>query len=234
MGSFSKKEAIKFGWGVMKSHFWFFGAALVILTVIQAIPNILTYIGYRTGSSALAILMTAVSMTVFSWTVLVITLVINLGFIKIALQLHDNQPVQLSMLFSQYRFLIKYLLASIIYSLIVLVGFLLLIIPGIIFAIRFKYYSYLIVDQGLGPIEALRQSWRMTKGNVWNLFLLGVLLGLINLGGALLLLVGMLATTPTTMIASAYVFRKLQAATNPVSTPVSANPVQSAPAPVSS
>ena len=205
VGSFSKKEAIKFGWGVMKSHFWFFVAALVVASLVSVIPNIFNSLSETNKNLTIPVIVVA-------WVALAIKLVMDLGFIKIALQLHDNQPVQLSMLFSQYRLLVKYLLSAIVYGLIILGGFILLIIPGIIFSIRFQYYSYLMVDKSLGPIEALKQSWRMTKGHTWNLFLLGILLGLINLGGALLLLVGLLATIPTTMMANAYVFRKLQAA----------------------
>lgn len=207
MGSFSKKEAIKFGWGVMKSHSWFFVAILLISGFIPMLPNLANTLAGEEKPLVLSLVLFVLSIAGF-----IMKLILDLGFIQIALNLHDHKPVVITDLFRSYPALLRYFLASILYFLIIIGGFILLIIPGIILSIRFQYYSYLIVDKDLGPIEALRQSWRMTKGHAWNLFLLGVLLGLINLGGALLLMIGLLATIPTTMMAQAFVFRKLQAA----------------------
>ena len=110
----------------------------------------------------------------------------------------------------------KYILSLIIYGLIVLAGLILLIIPGIIWAIKFQFFGYFIVDKGLGPIESLKQSAKITKDTKWTLFLFGLLSGLINLLGALLLLVGLFATVPTTMMAKAFVYRKLLGQVNKV------------------
>ena len=94
------------------------------------------------------------------------------------------------------------------YNLIVL-GIILLIILGIILAIKFQFFGYFIVDKGDGPIEALKKSSAITTGAKWNLFLLYLLLLLINLLGAIFLLIGLFVTIPTTMVAIAFVYRKL-------------------------
>jgi uncharacterized membrane protein len=62
----------------------------------------------------------------------------------------------------------------------------------------------------LGPVEALKQSGALTQGAKWNLFLFGLLLCGVNLLGALVLLIGLFATIPTTMVATAYAYRRLQ------------------------
>jgi uncharacterized membrane protein len=86
---------------------------------------------------------------------------------------------------------------------------LLLIIPGIFFGIRLKYATYLVIDKNLGPLEAIKGSWKITRGNVWNLFFLSILLGLINLLGLLCLVIGLFITVPLSMLATAFVYRKL-------------------------
>ena len=52
-------------------------------------------------------------------------------------------------------------------------GLLLFIIPGIIFAMRFSMTNYILVDNPeLDAVEAMRRSWRMTKGNlskIWGI-----------------------------------------------------------------
>ena len=86
-----------------------------------------------------------------------------------------------------------------------------MIVPGIIWAIKFQFFSYFIVDKEVGPIEALKKSAAITKGAKWDLFVFGALLGLINLAGALCVVVGLFATIPTTMVAIAFIYRKLLA-----------------------
>jgi uncharacterized membrane protein len=135
--------------------------------------------------------------------------IFGLGLIKISLEICDGKEPKISDLFSQYRLFFRFLFASILKSLICLFGFILLIIPGIILSIRLSFFDYLIVDKNSKIIESLKKSWEITKGNVWNLFLLYILLGLINFLGFFALIVGLFWSIPTTMITEAFVYRKL-------------------------
>jgi uncharacterized membrane protein len=72
------------------------------------------------------------------------------------------------------------------------------------------YSTFVVVDQRTDPIEALRKSSRLTDGVKGQLFWFGLLLIGVNLVGALALGVGLLVTIPTSFIAAAYVFRRLQ------------------------
>ena len=102
-------------------------------------------------------------------------------------------------------------LSSVMLGLIVIGGTLLLIIPGIIWAVKFQFYGYFIVDEQAGPVEALIKSSMITEGAKWDLFIFGFCIGVINMLGALMLIVGLFATIPTTMVALAYVYRRLVA-----------------------
>lgn len=204
---FSKKEAIKFGWNITKKHFWFFILILLTSILIQMIPNIFQAVGGDNQPLAFFLVLALISFIAG-----ILKIIVDLGIIKVTLKFSDNQSVSFSDLFNSYGLFWKYLGGLILYSMIVMGGVILLIIPGIIWAIRFQYYNYFIVDKGLGPIEALKQSWRITRGNAWNLFTFGLLLGLLSIAGALALVIGLLFTVPTTMVAMAYVFRKLQSA----------------------
>lgn len=72
------------------------------------------------------------------------------------------------------RVLGSLLLVSLLSALVVFGGFLLLIIPGIIFAIRLVATVPVVVAEDVRGTEALRRSWRLVKGDGWNVF--GVLL----------------------------------------------------------
>ena len=197
---FSKKEAISFGWNTMRKNLKFFVIlAIICFLVIFVLGRIADFL--KDDYSILSFIV-----SIISW---ILNMIVSLGLIKIALSFLDNGKGKLSDLFSQFPLFFKYLFGYILYGLIVLVGFILLIIPGIIWAIKYQYFVYFIVDKNVGPIEALKRSSAITRGAKWDLFLFGLLLGLINLLGALCLIIGLFATFPTTMVAGAFVYRKL-------------------------
>lgn len=199
---FSKGEAIRFGWDTMKSHFWLFVGFLIVAFLLQIVPGMIAEF-VREQVPLLSFLI-----NVASW---VVSLVIQMGIIRFALRFCDNETGKFSDLFSCFPLFFKYLFAAILNGLILLGGTILLIIPGIIWAIQFQFFSYLIVDKGLGPIQALKKSSALTKGSKWNLFMFGGLLFLINVLGALCLLIGLFATVPLALVAAAFVYRKLLA-----------------------
>ena len=73
-------------------------------------------------------------------------------------------------LFSYFPLFFKYLSGSILYELIIVGGMILLIIPDIIWRIKFQFFSCFIVDKGVGPIEALKRSSVITKDAKWICF----------------------------------------------------------------
>ncbi len=83
-------------------------------------------------------------------------------------------------------------LANLLVGAIVVVGFFLLIIPGIIFACKLAFTPYLVVDRRMGVIEAVKESWRMTNGHAWTVFLIGLLAIPISIVGLLCLVVGII------------------------------------------
>jgi len=202
MEKFSKKEAISFGWKIMKENLRFFIFLLIVTSLIELPPLIISILVEKERP----ILSFGIDLIglVLSW-------IIWLGLIKISLNFCDNLKSKISDLFSQYRLFFRYLFATILFGVIVLLGTILLIIPGFYLAIRLQFYDYFIVDKRARIIESLKKSWRITQGNVWGLFIFGLLLVGINLLGALSLLVGLFATVPTTMVAFAFVYRKLLA-----------------------
>jgi uncharacterized membrane protein len=50
------------------------------------------------------------------------------------------------------------------------IGFVLLAVPGIIFACRLSFVPYLVMDKGLDPVAAIEKSWFMTRGHGWRIF----------------------------------------------------------------
>ena len=199
MKQFSIEEAVKFGWQTTKTNFKFL---IKIILIIMA-----AYILTSWVSNALedAPVLNVVASILF-W---VLHIVLDIGLVKIALKLTADQKPELADLFNHYPLFWKYLGGAILSGLIMFVGLILHIVPGIYFAVRLQFVTYLIIDQGLGPIDAIKKSWEITGGNFWNLFLFGLVIVLINVLGFLALVVGLLWAIPTAAIATAFVYKKL-------------------------
>jgi uncharacterized membrane protein len=71
----------------------------------------------------------------------------------------------------------------IVMVLAIMLGFVLLIIPGIILAMMFYVALPVCIVERQGPIASLNRSTELTKGNRWRLFGIGLLLYLANLIG---------------------------------------------------
>ena len=81
---------------------------------------------------------------------------------------------------------------GILYSIGVFVGFILLVIPGLILITFWCVGAPAIVIERVGPIQAFGRSWRLVGGDAWSVFatLLVVLLMVIAVG----IVLGIIAT----------------------------------------
>lgn len=67
-----------------------------------------------------------------------------------------------------FIYFLSFLLAGLVNTLAVILGLLLLIVPGVILAVWFSLYSYLIVVERVGPMESLKKSREMVRGHFWD------------------------------------------------------------------
>ncbi len=197
---FFTKEAIQYGWAMFKANVPFFVGIFLIVGANSIIGRILVF------SLRKDYLLLSDLIQVISW---IVGSLFSIGLVKIALSFYDHKKSEYSDLWSHYRLLLSYIVGSILYGLVFSVGLILLVIPGLIFFVKFHFYSYYIVDKGLGPIEALKKSSALTHGVKKRLYIFFGTLFVLNLLGALALLVGLFATVPVTILADAFVYRKL-------------------------
>ena len=83
-------------------------------------------------------------------------------------------------------------IAGLVTTIIIVIGFFMLIVPGIIFACRLAFVPYLVIDQKMEAMEALKASWAMTKGHGWTIFAMALLAFLIVIAGLIVLIFGVL------------------------------------------
>jgi hypothetical protein len=73
----------------------------------------------------------------------------------------------------------RYIWTGILYFLIVLGGMFLLIIPGIIWGIRYIFAPYLVIMEGIGGRKALSRSRNITEGRLGGVFVRELVVGLL-------------------------------------------------------
>ena len=71
---------------------------------------------------------------------------LEVGFMRICLDLHDGKPVTYSDIFKGVRLGTKFLLMQLVYGIMVLVGIALLIVPGAYLGTRYAFYAFLFSE----------------------------------------------------------------------------------------
>ena len=74
------------------------------------------------------------------------------------------------------NFWAPFLALMVLITIAVFFGFLLLIIPGLIVAIRLSFATFELVLNGKTPVSSLEDSWKSTRGHAWMLFLGGIVI----------------------------------------------------------
>lgn len=139
---------------------------------------------------------------------IVVSLVLGLAGMVISVQAARGDRVTYESVVGQLsaKKALFYFAASILVTVCIALGLLLLIIPGIIFLLMFALTYYLVADQDMGPIEAMKKSKDMTQSYRWQILGYIVLAIPIALLGAVVLLVGLLVAIPWIMQTMAVIY----------------------------
>jgi uncharacterized membrane protein len=121
---------------------------------------------------------------------LIIMAPLSYGASLLCLKAVRGESFNVNEIFFAYRRTLQIALANILVGVVVGLGFVLLIVPGIIFACKLSMVPYLMMDRNMEAVEAVRTSWNITKGYSWTIFGMGFLSFFIILAGVILLIVG--------------------------------------------
>ncbi|MFI4911540.1 MAG: hypothetical protein ACIAQZ_07720 [Sedimentisphaeraceae bacterium JB056] len=143
----------------------------------------------------------------------ILCVVMGIGFFRIIFTLFDGGKAKLSMLFCTGGCFWRFVLTTILFYLVVLLGYILLIVPGIIFAVKFSLAPFFVIDKGLGPIQALKASSRATAYMKWHWFGFMFVAYMVMFAGFMVLGIGAIVSYPVGLVMLALGFRQLAAQT---------------------
>ena len=118
------------------------------------------------------------------------------GFYLAARHMKAGGDAGLELFFNGFRKFGPLLILNLLMSLVILLGFLLLIIPGIYFSISYLFAHLFVWFYDVPPGEAITLSRKMVSGNFIQITWVWLLLLGLNFLGALALGLGLLVTIP--------------------------------------
>ncbi len=103
------------------------------------------------------------------WTLLCLPL--SWGFVVYFLDLIRNKELSYGQLFDGYKDFLRIFLAEFLTNLLIAIGCILLIVPGIILAAGLVMTDFILKDdKEISAIDAMKKSWAMTDGHKAELF----------------------------------------------------------------
>ncbi|MBW4425303.1 MAG: glycerophosphoryl diester phosphodiesterase membrane domain-containing protein [Nostoc desertorum CM1-VF14] len=154
----------------------------------------------------IAIAIVSQSVTLESFISLLISGPLNAGFLIVAFKLLKNRDTTFGDFFRGFNNYLPLFLVSLVSSVVIAIGLLLLLIPGLYLAVAYIFALPLVLERKMNFWAGMEFSRKLISKNWFSFLNFAFVLVLLNLAGILLLGVGLLVTIPISAcaIAAAY------------------------------
>jgi uncharacterized membrane protein len=165
------------GWEILKKYF---PELLLVLFVQMLLAAPMGFTSMFFNLEYVSTFMSGVFNIIYGVLVL---MPVSYGASWVYLKAVRGEPFRVQDMFFAYQSFGNILLSNVLVILIVGAGFIMLIVPGIIFACKLSFVPYLVMDEKMEAVDAVRKSWNMTKGYTGTIFLMGIVSFFVALGG---------------------------------------------------
>lgn len=140
----------------------------------------------------------------------VVGIFITLGATRFALNLVSGRPFGIAQIFGEGDKLLRGIGVWLLLTLMIVVGLILLIAPGIWLGLKYGQAMTALVDRNCGVIDAFKYSAKITEGHKAKLMLLGFAAIGVMLAGLIALVVGLVFAYPVAGLAWVLGYRWMQ------------------------
>ncbi|HUD73270.1 MAG TPA: hypothetical protein VMQ62_15035, partial [Dongiaceae bacterium] len=172
-------------WDLFKIHWLPLAAMVFINSAITGVPYLGTCVAFIIGGA------------------------LQVGIWRAILGAIDGRPPRVGMMFEGFDMFGDAFLAYLVVLFLVALGFVFLIVPGIILAIMWMFTFPVLAENRLSFWEAMQRSAVLTEGYRWRLFLLCLACIPIMLLGLMAFCVGIFLAAPVCMTAFGLAYRWL-------------------------
>lgn len=193
--------ALRFGWSSFRRRPGLFVAIFGTLLLSWAVLEVLVVALQRLGP-LVNITLHLLFLAFFSG--------LKLGFLRLALAAYDGSRPRYRDLFSRLASGPRFLAAGLLYLGAILLGLVLLLLPGIYLGLRLAPFGFLIAELDSAVGASFRAASELTRGSIPALLGFAATLLALNLAGAALLGVGLIVTVPVSVLSAAALYRQLE------------------------
>lgn len=131
------------------------------------------------------------------------------GINMIGIRRAADQALNFNEIFSHFGRTLPLVITAVVMMLLIYLGMLLLLIPGLYLAVAYMLAIPLVVERGLSPWQALEASRKAISQHWFKVFGLFLLLGLISMISAIPLGIGLIWSIPLFVIAMGVLYRTI-------------------------
>ena len=175
---------------LLKKHFWMLLLIVFVGGAIESPMWFIKHVQLNSDGFAFTSILLQLTRTIYYFAV---ASVYSYGVVYVFTKVARKKNFVFEEAFSGFKIYSRVILSKLLVMLLVGLGFVLLIIPGIFLVCRLFFVPYLIMDKKHGVLESIKLSFYMTKGYFWTILgmvLLSfviILLGLVLFGFGILL-----------------------------------------------
>jgi hypothetical protein len=196
----SARQAFNFAWPIFKKRFGLFTAVLLTIFGAWVALEIVVIAGQRFG-----ILLWALMHLAF----LIFVAGVEVGFLRICLALYEGGEPTFADTFKHLAMGPKFLAGQMLYLLMVAIGLLLLVFPGVYLSVRYGLFGFFMAAGETNLMRTFQQSAILSVGTKTYLLWIFVALLVFNALGASLLGLGLFITVPLSVLMMTAIYRKL-------------------------
>jgi uncharacterized membrane protein len=188
------------GWEIFKAKAPLFVLFTLLLVVIQGVISVLPFpLGAGGGEDA-------PGGGILSFVYSILTPVLSAGYYIVAFQLARGRTAEFNDFFQGFNKFLPIFLTALVSGVLTFIGLLFLVLPGIYLIVAYLFAQPFVIDKNADFWQAMETSRKLITKKWFSFFVLLLALFFLNLGGAILLGIGLLVTIPLSVciVAAAY------------------------------
>ena len=179
------RSSLKAGWHALKRRPWY---------LMGLVLSFVTLFIFAVGNAAV----TALSYIVYG------------GYISVMLNHFRGNTITFDDMFSIDMRWISFAFLGLLKTILIMLGFICFIIPGIYLSIRWMFAEILVIDKGMRPMEALEASGKMVEGHYWKLLLFMLTMMILLIISLFALIVGVIPMSIVAFFATVAIYENLK------------------------
>ncbi len=207
---FAIGETLKEAWQLtsgFKGTFWL--AVLIFFAIYIGISIVAAIIGALLGTLIPGPEFALFFEVIANFVLSLIVMPIQMGLFIIGIRRAMGESSEASSIMGYYSKIIPLFLTYLLMMVMVLLGLLLLVLPGIYLMVAYYFALPLVAEKDMSPWQALETSRKTITHRWFTFFFFGIIISLIALVAMLPLMIGLVWAMPMILIAYAIIYRNM-------------------------